>query len=119
MGQSLILDPDYADALNSQTGEDDGGEDNGGKRLPIEVLQQIVTRTDGVLLFVEAIGHLTQGLELLKALLDTPERTQQELDLQTMLGPALIATKGWAASEVEKTYARARELCQQDGICKL
>ncbi len=28
------------------------------------------------------------------------------------LGPALIATKGYAASEVEQTYSRARELCQ-------
>src|SRR3990170_3228369 len=40
---------------------------------------------------VEAIGHLTKGLELLKTLPDTPERTQQELDLQTTLGPALVA----------------------------
>jgi predicted ATPase len=64
---------------------------------------------------VEAIAHLTKGLELLKALPDTPERTQQELDLQITLGPALTSTKGWAAPEVEKTYTRARELCQQVG----
>ncbi|MBI3800089.1 MAG: AAA family ATPase [Deltaproteobacteria bacterium] len=64
---------------------------------------------------VEAIAHLTKGLELLKALPDTPEHTQQELDLQITLGPALTSTKGWAAPEVEKTYTRARELCQQVG----
>jgi predicted ATPase len=64
---------------------------------------------------VEAIGHLTQGLEVLKALPDTPERTQQELDLQTTLGPALMATRGNAAPEVGHAYARARELCQQVG----
>jgi predicted ATPase len=29
------------------------------------------------------------------------------------LGPALIATKGWAAPEVKETYARARVLCYQ------
>ena len=29
------------------------------------------------------------------------------------LGPALMATKGWAAPEVEQTYARARVLCAQ------
>ncbi len=63
----------------------------------------------------EAIAHLTKGLDLLKTLPDTPERTQQELDLQIALGPALIAIKGWAAPEVEKTYTRARELCQQVG----
>ena len=28
-------------------------------------------------------AHLTKGLELLKTLPDTPERTQQELTLQT------------------------------------
>ncbi len=31
------------------------------------------------------------------------------------LGPALMATKGYAAPEVEQAYARARELCQQVG----
>jgi predicted ATPase len=64
---------------------------------------------------VEAITHLTKELELLNTLPDTDERTQQELDLQITLGPALIAIKGWAAPEVEKAYARARELCQQVG----
>ncbi|MCI0528160.1 MAG: hypothetical protein L0Y56_12045, partial [Nitrospira sp.] len=61
----------------------------------------------------EAISHLTQGLELLRTLPETPQRTRQELDLQTILGPALMAIKGYAAPEVEKAYARARELCQQ------
>ena len=64
---------------------------------------------------VEAISHLTKGLELLKTLPDTPERTQQELTLQIALGPALMATKGYAAPEVEHAYTRARELCQQVG----
>ncbi len=65
--------------------------------------------------YVEAVSHLTKGLEVLKILPDTPERTQQELDLQVILGPTLIATKGWGAPELEKAYARARELCQQVG----
>jgi predicted ATPase len=64
---------------------------------------------------VEAISHLTKGLELLETLPDTPERTQQELRLQVTMGVALISTKGWAAPEVGKAYARARELCQQVG----
>ena len=57
---------------------------------------------------VEAISHLTKGLELLKTLPDTPERAQQELTLQLALGSALIATKGFAAPEVEKAYNRAQ-----------
>jgi class 3 adenylate cyclase len=63
----------------------------------------------------EAISHLTKGLELLTTLPDTPERNRQELTLRTALGPALIATKGNAAPEVEQTYARAVELCRQVG----
>ncbi|MBI3800467.1 MAG: AAA family ATPase, partial [Deltaproteobacteria bacterium] len=64
---------------------------------------------------VEAISHLTKGLELLKILPDTSERMQQELTLQTTLGPVLMAAKGYAAPEVEQSYARARALCQQIG----
>jgi predicted ATPase/DNA-binding winged helix-turn-helix (wHTH) protein len=64
---------------------------------------------------LEAILHVTKGLELLQTWSDTPERTQQELNLQIMLGPALIATRGSADPQVEQTYARARTLCQQVG----
>jgi class 3 adenylate cyclase/predicted ATPase len=64
---------------------------------------------------VEAISHLTKGLELLKTLPDTPERTQQELTLQIALGVPLMATAGYAAPGVENAYARARQLCQQLG----
>ena len=64
---------------------------------------------------LEAIEHLTRGLDVLKTLPDTPERAQQELDLQTTLGPALMVTKGMGAPEVLQAYARARELCQQVG----
>ena len=35
--------------------------------------------------------------------------------MRIALGPALMAAKGWAVSEVEQTYARARELCTQVG----
>ena len=64
---------------------------------------------------LEAISHLERGLELLKTLPDTPERTQHELTLQISLGPALIATRGYAAPEVEVAFTRARELCQKLG----
>ena len=60
----------------------------------------------------EALAHLTRGLELLKTLPATPERSQQELMLHLALGASLIATQGYAAPEVEQTYTRARHLCQ-------
>ncbi|HSX83230.1 MAG TPA: adenylate cyclase, partial [Candidatus Saccharimonadia bacterium] len=62
---------------------------------------------------VEAIGHLTKGLELLRTLPDTPTLAAHELQLLTTLGPALMATQGYGAPEVEHTYARAWALCQQ------
>ena len=63
----------------------------------------------------EAVQHLRTALALLERLPDTQARLQQELDLQVALGPALFATKGFAAPDVERAYARARELCQQLG----
>jgi class 3 adenylate cyclase/predicted ATPase len=64
---------------------------------------------------LEAVQHLTKGLEILATLPETPAWAQQELDLQLALGPALSATKGMAAPEAEQTYARAHALCQQVG----
>jgi predicted ATPase len=61
---------------------------------------------------VEAIRHLTKGLEVLKTLPNTPERTQHELGLQLTLGIPLSATRGYAAPEVAHLYTRAQELCQ-------
>jgi TOMM system kinase/cyclase fusion protein len=65
--------------------------------------------------YVEAIGHLTEGLELLNTLPDAPDRTQLELTLQIAKSVPLIATKGYGVPEVEHAYARARELCRQVG----
>jgi predicted ATPase len=64
---------------------------------------------------LEAISHCTTGLEVLRTLPETAERLQQELILQTTLGPAFMITKGFAAPEVEHAYARARALCQRVG----
>jgi len=61
----------------------------------------------------EAVGHLKKGLGVLLTLPDTPERARLELTLQTSLGPALMAIKGYAAPEVGNAYRRARDLCQE------
>ena len=67
---------------------------------------------------VEGIRHITQGLaELEKLSTNASTReleatAQRELELQTILGSALIATKGYAAPEVEVAYTRARELLE-------
>ena len=53
-------------------------------------------------------------LALLRTLPVTPARARHELTLQCSLGVQL-ATRGAATPEVERTYARALELCQQVG----
>jgi len=63
----------------------------------------------------EAVVHLTAALGLLETQPDTPERARQELELRITLGPAWMATKGFAAPQVEANYTRALALCRQFG----
>jgi class 3 adenylate cyclase/predicted ATPase len=64
---------------------------------------------------IEAIAHFSNGLSLVTALPDTAQRVETEFALQIGLGGSLIAAKGWSAPEVEQTYIRAQELCEQLG----
>ncbi|MCP3964571.1 MAG: protein kinase [bacterium] len=63
----------------------------------------------------ETIVLARRGLDLLPLLPDAAEATRQELVLHTVLPPALMLTRGWAAPEVGEAYARARELCKMAG----
>jgi predicted ATPase len=64
---------------------------------------------------LEGIEHLTRGLAVLATLPETTDRIKHELDLHVTLGPAFIATRGYASPEAEHTFARAWELCQRLG----
>nr|MBS0021423.1 AAA family ATPase [Gammaproteobacteria bacterium] len=64
---------------------------------------------------LETVTHLRKGLGLLRTLPESSENSLCELALQLVLGPALMALKGYAAQEVEPVYTRARELCQRVG----
>jgi predicted ATPase/DNA-binding winged helix-turn-helix (wHTH) protein len=81
----------------------------------VQYLQQAGQRSIERSAYVEAITHLTRGLEVLKTLPATPERNQQELTLCIALGAALQTIKGNAAPEVEHAYTQAHALCQQVG----
>ena len=61
----------------------------------------------------EAIAQVRKGLDVLTGLPDGPWRQQQELDLQSVLGSALAATRGWGSADVDNTLARARALAEQ------
>lgn len=65
--------------------------------------------------YVEAATHLNQALSQLALLPEGEARNHEELMLLVSLGAALTATKGYGASEVARTYARARELCDSSG----
>jgi len=64
----------------------------------------------------EACEQLTRALALIDR---TPavgrSRDELELDLNLQLATCLIAAKGYSATETEKTYARALELCEKIG----
>jgi predicted ATPase len=64
---------------------------------------------------VEAIGHYTKALELLKTAPGIADRTEKELGLQLGLGVPLALTRGYSAPEVEAIYNRARELSLHAG----
>ena len=65
--------------------------------------------------YAEAVSHLTTAVDLLTALPESRERSQQELVVQMPLGIALSATRGAGAPEVERLYTRARALCERVG----
>jgi serine/threonine protein kinase/predicted ATPase len=69
----------------------------------------------GIAAHQEAAVLARRGLDLLRALPETPIRARQELMLLLALGVSLVATRGFASPDVEQTYARARALCEQEG----
>jgi class 3 adenylate cyclase len=62
---------------------------------------------------LEAIAHLRRGIEAARHLPDGALKDQRELDLQFVLGPCLIATRGPIADAALLTFKRARELCER------
>lgn len=63
----------------------------------------------------EAADNFEQALALLPYMVDEEERLRFELELQVAIGGALGMTRGHAAHEVERRYARARQLCRDLG----
>jgi class 3 adenylate cyclase/predicted ATPase len=64
---------------------------------------------------LEAISHLTKGLELLETLPAAAWHPQRALDMQTALCVPLVATRSITSPEVGQAYGRAWELCQRLG----
>ena len=64
---------------------------------------------------LEAIRHLTRGLDALRTLPESTERDRRELAFQIALGTPLIAVHGYSAPQTGATYKRARVLCERLG----
>ena len=60
---------------------------------------------------VEAVSQLGAALEGLAGLEASTKRDELELDLRTMLGPAITITRGYTNPQVRNCYARAQALC--------
>ena len=59
---------------------------------------------------IDAVAHFSEAIEQLSHLPASPERDRDELRLQLLLGPAVMATKGYASAETLRVFSRAREL---------
>lgn len=77
----------------------------------IDHLQRAGQRSIARSAHAEAINQLAHAIELVQTTADSPERDQREIQLRLTLGGGLIATKGYAAPEVQDNYSRAQELC--------
>lgn len=64
---------------------------------------------------VEALGHASSGLALLADAPASPERDAIELPLQVLRGAACRAVRGFASSDAERSFLRARDLCESLG----
>ncbi|MBX9588919.1 MAG: AAA family ATPase [Hyphomonadaceae bacterium] len=59
---------------------------------------------------IDAGKHFAEAIKLVQALPSSPQRDRTELALHLVLGPATMATKGYAAAETLQIFTRAREL---------
>jgi class 3 adenylate cyclase len=60
----------------------------------------------------EAITHLNRGMALVEKLPAGPQRDLMELELRSILGPAVVAQHGWGQSEVTRILERAWSLTE-------
>ncbi len=63
--------------------------------------------------YAEALALAERGIQALTGTPQGPTRLQLELGLQLVCAHALRSLRGWASPELERTFARAAELCQQ------
>ncbi|MFL5350095.1 MAG: TOMM system kinase/cyclase fusion protein [Hyalangium sp.] len=58
----------------------------------------------------EALGHATEALGWLDAIEDPRQRAQRELELNGIITPALMSTRGWSDPEIKVRVERSQAL---------
>ncbi|MFQ5830292.1 MAG: tetratricopeptide repeat protein, partial [Candidatus Methylomirabilia bacterium] len=81
----------------------------------VAYLHQAGTKAMARSAYGEALGFFQQALSALAHLPENMETLMRTIDILVELGPALMATKGFTAPEVEASYNRARGLCDRVG----
>ena len=60
----------------------------------------------------EAVSHLSRGMALIALLPEGRQRDLAELELRMLLGPAVVAQRGWGQTDVSQVLEPAWELTQ-------
>jgi DNA-binding SARP family transcriptional activator/predicted ATPase len=63
----------------------------------------------------EALSYYQRGLDILRSLPETPQRLQQEVELQIALTVPTTVVHGYASPQTRQVCDRARELCRKLG----
>ena len=82
--------------------------------VALPLFQMAGMRAFGRTAMAEAAKHLSHAIDLVGALPE-PDRTKTEMGLQAIVGPAYMATLGWAVPQVEKSSQRLRDLAMATG----
>ena len=72
-------------------------------------------RARQVFAYREALTLADRGMQMLRALPDTPERAPRELQHLMAIAVATHPLRGYAAPELEERYRRMRQLCDEIG----
>ncbi|MGH7913417.1 MAG: ATP-binding protein, partial [Candidatus Binataceae bacterium] len=63
----------------------------------------------------DALGYVTDALKLLAAMPESRDRDRDELVIQSIRGPLLVSTRGFANAELEQCLNRGLDLCRRVG----
>ena len=85
-----------------------------GRQQPaLDYFEKAAKRMLGQSNYKEGAHCLSQALKIIAAEPESDERNEKEIRVQTAMGGAMIATKGFAHAETGAAYTRAAELVRQ------